>query len=117
MYNTTLQTKLTTRNPFPALFFNIEVAVVHKSKMAATTQPHQQVGPTFLNRNKSQTTLLAKRSLWINYVRGLSEIIIIKIMRARSKQKRINSNNIGKIIFTAATTYRQMLMYSPYRPP
>ena len=96
MYNTTFLTKLTTRNSFPALFFNIKVAVVHKSKMAATTQPHQQVGPTFLNRNKCETTLLAKRSLWINYVRGLGEIIYNTIMRARSEQKRNNSNNISK---------------------
>ena len=75
MYNTTFLTKLTTRYSFQALFFNIEVVVVHKSKMAATTQPHQQVVPTFLNRNKCETTLLAKRSLWIHSVRGLSEII------------------------------------------
>ena len=40
MYNTTFfLTKLTTRNSFPALFLNLEVAVVHKSKMATTTQP------------------------------------------------------------------------------
>ena len=110
MYNTTFLTKLTTRNSSPALFFNIEVRVVHKSKMAATTQPNQQGGPTFLNRNKCETTSLAKRSLWINSVRGLSEIIYNKIMRARSKQKRNNSNNISRKIFTAATTYRQMLM-------
>ena len=71
MYNTTFLTKLTTRNSFPALFFNTEVAVVHKSQMTATTQPRQPVGPTFLNRNKCETTLLAKRSLWINSVRGL----------------------------------------------
>ena len=101
---------MTTRNSFPALFFNIEVRVVHKSKMAATTQPNQQVGPTFLNKNKCDTTSLAKRSLWINFVRGLNEIIYNKIMRARSKQKRNNSNNISRKIFTAATTYRQMLM-------
>ena len=87
MYNTTFLTKLTTRNPFPALFFNIEVALVHKSKMAATTQPHQQVGPTFLNRNKCQTTLLAKRSLWINYVRRLSEIKYNKYYESTIKTK------------------------------
>ena len=87
MYNTTFLTKLTTRNPFPALFFIIEVAVVHKSKMAATTQPHQEVGPTFLNRNKCETTLLAKRSLWINYVRGLSEILYIKNYESTIKTK------------------------------
>ena len=40
MHNTTFLTKLTTRNSFPALFVNLEVAVVHKSKMAATTQAH-----------------------------------------------------------------------------
>ena len=39
MYNTTFLTKLTMRNSFPALFFNSEVAVVHKSKMAATSEP------------------------------------------------------------------------------
>ena len=78
MYNTTFLTKLTTRNSFPALLFYIEFDVVHKSKMDATTQPHQQVGPTFLNRNKCETTLLATRSLWINSVRGLSEIIYNK---------------------------------------
>ena len=87
MYNITFLAKLTTRNPFPALFFNIEVAVVHKSKMAATTQPHQQVGPAFLNRNKCQTTLLAKCSLWINYVRGLSEIIYNKNYESTIKTK------------------------------
>ena len=87
MYNTTFLTKLTTRNPFPALFFNKEVTVVHKSKMAATTQPHQQVGPTFLNRNKCQTTLLAKRSLWINYVRELSESIYNKNYESTIKTK------------------------------
>ena len=78
MHNTPFLTKLTTSNSFPVLFFNIEVDVVHNSKMAATTQPHQQVGPTFLNRNKCETTLLAKRSLWIDSVRGLSEIIYNK---------------------------------------
>ena len=83
---------------------------MHKSNMTATTQPSQQVGPTFLNRNKCEITSLAKRSLWINFVRGLSEIIYKKIMRARSKQKRNKSNNISRKIFTAATTYRQMLM-------
>ena len=87
MYNTTFLTKLTTRNPFPALFLNIEVAVVHKSKMAATTQPHQQVGHTSLNRNKCETTLLAKRSLRINYVRGLSEIIYNKNYESTIKTK------------------------------
>ena len=75
MYNTTFPTKLTTRNSFPESFLNKEVAVVHKSKMAATIQPREQVGPTFLNRNKCETTLLAKRALWIISVRGLSEII------------------------------------------
>ena len=83
MYNTTFLTKLTTRNPFPALFFNIEVAVVHKS----TTQPHQQVGHGSLNRNKCETKLLAKRSLWINYVRGLSEIIYDKNYGSTIKTK------------------------------
>ena len=39
MYNTIFPTKFTMRNAFPALFFNLEVAVVHKSKMAATTEP------------------------------------------------------------------------------
>ena len=87
MYNTTFLTKLTTRNLFPALFFNIEVAVVHKSKMAATTQPNQQVGLTFLSRNKCETTLLAKRSLWINFVRGLSEIIYNKNYESTIKTK------------------------------
>ena len=87
MYSTTFLTKLTTRNSFPELFFNIEVAVVHKSKMAATTQPNQQVGPTFLNRNKCETTLLAKRSLWINFVRGLSEIIYNKNYESTIKTK------------------------------
>ena len=87
MYNTPFLTKLTTRNPFPPLFFNIEVAVVHKSKMAATTQPHQQVGRGSLNRNKCETKLLAKRSLWINYVRGLSEIIYNKNYESTIKTK------------------------------
>ena len=87
MYNTTFLIKLTKRNSFPALFFNIEVAVVHKSKMAAITQPHQQVGPTFLNRNKCETTLLAKHSLWINSVRGLSEIIYNKNYESTIKIK------------------------------
>ena len=87
MYNTTFLTKLTTRNSFPALFFNIEVAVVHKSKMAATTQPNQQVGPTFLNRNKCETTSLAKRSLRNNFVRGLSEIIYNKNYESMIKTK------------------------------
>ena len=87
MYNITFLTKLTTRNSFPALFFIIEVAVVHKSKMAATTQPNQQVGPTFLSRNKCETTLLAKRSLWINFVRGLSEIIYNKNYESTIKTK------------------------------
>ena len=87
MYNTTFLTKLTTRNPFPALFFNMEVAVVHKSKMPATTQPHQQVGHGSLNRNKCETKLLAKRSLWINYVRGLSKIIYNKNYESTIKTK------------------------------
>ena len=87
MYNTTFLTKLTTRNSFPALFFNIEVAIVHKSKMAATTQPNQEVGPTSLNRNKCETTLLAKRSLWINSVRGLSEIKYDKNFESTIKTK------------------------------
>ena len=87
MYNTTFPTKLTTRNSFPALFLNFEVAVVHKSKMAATTQPHQQVGPTFMSRNKCETTLLAKLSLWINSVRGLSEIIYNKNDESTHKTK------------------------------
>ena len=87
MYNITFLTKLTTINSFPALFFIIEVAVVHKSKMAATTQPHQQVDPTFLNRNKCETTLLAKRSLWINSVCGLSEIIYNKNYESTIKTK------------------------------
>ena len=39
MHNTTFLTKLTLRNSFLALFFNLEVAVVHKSKMAAITEP------------------------------------------------------------------------------
>ena len=39
MCNTTFLTKLITRNSFQALFFNLEVAVVHKSKMGATTEP------------------------------------------------------------------------------
>ena len=78
--------------------------------MAATTQPHQQVGPTFLNRNKCETTLLAKRSLWINSVRGLSEIIYNKNYESTIKTKRNNSNNISRKIFTAATTYRQMFV-------
>ena len=89
MYNTTFLTKFTTRNSFPALFFNIEVAVVHKSQMAATTQPHQKVGlgPTILNRNKCETTLLAKRSMWINSLRGLSEIIYNKNYASTIKTK------------------------------
>ena len=37
MYNTTFLTKFTMRNSFLALFFNLEIPVVHKSKMAATT--------------------------------------------------------------------------------
>ena len=78
--------------------------------MAATTQPHQQVGPTFLSRNKCETTLLAKRSLWINSVRVLSEIIYNTNYESTIKTKRNNSNNISRKIFTAATTYRQMLM-------
>ena len=39
MYNTTFLTKFTTRNLFPAFFFNLVVTVVHKFEMAATTQP------------------------------------------------------------------------------
>ena len=39
MYSTTFLTKLTMRNSFLTLCFNLEVAVVHKSKMAATTEP------------------------------------------------------------------------------
>ena len=57
--------------------------------MAATTQPHQQVGPTFLNRNKCETTLLAKRSLCINSVRGLSEIIYNKNYESTIKTKNV----------------------------
>ena len=39
MYNTTFLTKMTTINLFPVLIFNLDIATVHKFKMAATTQP------------------------------------------------------------------------------
>ena len=55
--------------------------------MADTTQPRQQVGPTFMNKNRCETTLLAKRSLWIISVRGLSEIIYNKNYESTIKTK------------------------------
>ena len=55
MYNTTFLTKMATRNSFPALFFNLDIATVHKFKMAATTQPLKYISE--------------KKQVW-NYVAG-----------------------------------------------
>ena len=48
MYNTFFLTKLTTKNSFPALFFNLEVVVEHKSKKAATTEPLKYISEQYL---------------------------------------------------------------------
>ena len=69
-------------NSFLALYFNLEVAVVHKSKMAAITEPLK-----YISEQKQMWNYIAGQTFSVVFLRVFSEIIYNKKYESTIKAK------------------------------